>query len=494
MKLRYLIDNLISPDIQLLDFVDRYAGIVKTINMEFNGDKKRFPVACNVTEKDCNNTSSLQNLVPDDSKMSVIYWEELDPMKIVGYTPTKTFNNRKLQGTARIVVWLNLAKMGQTSCTSPIEVQLELEKAITKNVKITSGVFENSKLTILPARSVPNDINVVFGKYDYKKTKNYYLYPFDFFAIDVVFTLEQCLTKGASFVLNPSIDCVNGGTSPDACELLLGRLTDAQKLECILPSYDFSDDNVWNNTTPTQQADMSDRLCADSFTNEYAMQFSGSNYINGGNYAAIDFDHTDAFTLSCRIIADDWGQTRMIMGKRNVLGIGYNLFSQAGKLRIVFRGGITSNAIIIDSSANMVNGQAYHILVSYTGSGLATGVSVYVDGSLLATNPIQGSVTSTLSNTSNYNTGASNGLLNMVGIIDCERVWDFALSAADALSEWNGGTPKAPLYPNNLVLWDKMGDDATFDGSVWRLPNPSLVSGSVSVGMNLASRIATPFV
>lgn len=292
----------------------------------------------------------------------------------------------------------------------------------------------------------------------------------------------------------PESDIENTNTPIDACTLLLGRLTETQRNECILRDYDFSDTVVQSNVTVQQQSDLTSWLCTSDFTNEYAMQFSGSNYINGGNYAAIDFAHTDAFTLSCRIIADDWGQTRMIMGKRNVLGIGYNLFSQAGKLRIVFRGGITSNAIIIDTVDSLVNGQEYHILVSYTGSTNEAGVTVYIDGLVVAKNPIQNNVSSTLSNTSNYQTGASNGLLNMVGVIDCERVWNIALSAADALSEWNGGIPKAPLYLNNLVLRDKMGDDATFDGSNWTLPNPGLIGGSKSVNMNLASRIATPFI
>ena len=293
----------------------------------------------------------------------------------------------------------------------------------------------------------------------------------------------------------PESDIERGESTPvDACDLLLARLTEEQKNECILPSYDFSDTVVQSNVTVQQQSDLTSWLCSSDFTNEYAMQFSGSNYINGGNYAAIDFAHTDTFTLSCRIIADDWTQTRMIMGKRNASGIGYNLFSQSGKLRIVFRGGPTSNAIVIDTVDSLVNGQDYHILVSYTGSTTALGVSVYIDGVAVAKNPIQSSVSSTLSNTSDYQTGASNAALNMVGIIDCERVWNIALSGADALDEYNGGTPKAPLYTNNLVLWDKMGDDATYDGSVWTLPNPGLIGGCKSVGMNLASRIATPFV
>jgi len=213
MKIRYLIDNLISSDILALPFVDKYAGIVRTVTLGV-GDgvtstDKKFPISCDVTPADCNNPASFQDLVPDDSKKSVIYWEELQPMQVVGYTPTKDYFNRKMQGTARLVVWLNLAKLGQTNCNTPIQILLELERVITKQLKITGGEFDGNLTWIMPSKIVPSDINTIFGKYTYPTKKNYYLYPFDFFAIDVTFTIYQCLSKGATVVINPSVDCFN---------------------------------------------------------------------------------------------------------------------------------------------------------------------------------------------------------------------------------------------------------------------------------------------
>lgn len=210
MKLRYLIDNLLSTEIQTLSFIDQYAGIVRTVNMKFDGVEKKFPIACNVTGADCNNPSTFENLVPDDSKKSVIYWEEMQPMQVVGFTPTNSYYNRKMQGTARIVVWLNLAKFGEVDCNAPIEFMLELERVITKQVKINGGFFDDNLLWILPIKTVQNDVATIFGKYTYPKNLNFYMYPFDFFAIDVQFTMYQCLSKGATIVFNPSVDCFNG--------------------------------------------------------------------------------------------------------------------------------------------------------------------------------------------------------------------------------------------------------------------------------------------
>lgn len=221
MKIKYLIDTILSPKIQVLDFVDRYAGIVRTINIaEGNGTEtgivKRYPLACNVTGVDCANIGIYQNLVPDDSKKSVIYWEMVSPMQNSGMTKTRDFYRKRFKGTARLVVWLNLAKLGIDNCTDSILVLPILEKEITTKGKITGGIYDGDLLWVEPLRMVNQDINTIFGKYDYNKLKNYYLYPFDFFAIDVQFTLEQCLSKGGTFPILPASDCVNeiSGTIP----------------------------------------------------------------------------------------------------------------------------------------------------------------------------------------------------------------------------------------------------------------------------------------
>lgn len=215
MKLSYLIDHLFSPDLIAFDFVDRYGGMVQTINIEVqNGTdkppKKRYPVSCDATAKDCFNNGLYQHLIPDDSKKSVVYWEEIQPMRQVGLTKAKDYYNRIMRGTARFVFWANLNNLGSDLCKNGlIDILLECEKLFTKKGKVLSGPFENSNFWVLPAGEVEKDIRKVFGRYDYDDLVQYYLYPNDFFAIDVQFELHQCLNSGGSFVMNPSTDCVN---------------------------------------------------------------------------------------------------------------------------------------------------------------------------------------------------------------------------------------------------------------------------------------------
>lgn len=214
MKIRYIIDNLLTPRITALDWVDRYGGIVRTVNLQVKGkgDKleiKRYPVACDVTPKDCDNVKIQQDLVPNDAYKSVIYWEQVSPMANSGFTSTKDFYTKKFKGTARIVVWLNLAKLGVDNCKDGFLTLPSLEEALTIKGNNLPAPYDGFQFWVQPLKMVKQDINTVFGHYDYDKLKNYYLYPFDFYAIDVAFEMNQCLSKGGVFTPLPPIDCPN---------------------------------------------------------------------------------------------------------------------------------------------------------------------------------------------------------------------------------------------------------------------------------------------
>lgn len=214
MKIKYIIDNVLTPRITPLDWVGRYGGIVRTINLQVAGKNgtlvtKRFPVACDVTEKDCDSTKIQQDLVPNDNYKSVVYWEQVTPMTNSGFTTTKDFYTKKFKGVARIVVWLNLAKLGIDNCKDGFLTLPSLEEALTIKGNNLPAPYDGFLFWVQPLKMVKQDINVIFGGYDYDKLKNYYLYPFDFYAIDVAFEMNQCLSKGGVFTPLPPIDCPN---------------------------------------------------------------------------------------------------------------------------------------------------------------------------------------------------------------------------------------------------------------------------------------------
>ena len=214
MKIKYLIDTELSPKLELLPFVDRYGGIVRTMNIisdggSGSGTPKRYPVACDVTAADCNNRGIYQSLVPDDSKLSVIYWEEVIPMQNVGTAYDSDFYTKKFRGTARLVVWLNLNKLGIDNCKDAIKTLPSIEKIITRQGKLTTGLYEGSIIKIQPKGFAKKDPKTIFGKYTYPINSQYYLYPFDYYAINVEFELWQCLSKGGDFIMSQPVDCLN---------------------------------------------------------------------------------------------------------------------------------------------------------------------------------------------------------------------------------------------------------------------------------------------
>lgn len=288
-------------------------------------------------------------------------------------------------------------------------------------------------------------------------------------------------------------DCA--GSSLNRCGAITQNLSEDDRLNCILPLYDFGSPTTQAAVSAQQQADMTAWLCTSGFVNQYSMNFNATNqYINCGQYANIDFTNASTFTLGCWVRSTSWASTRMIMGKRNASGIGYNIYSQSGKLRVVLRGGATSNAIIIDSTMTPSDNTWYHVALSYNGNGSSTGVEMYINGVAEVKSVVQGTVTGTLSNTNDFHIGGSNGSFLWGGDIDIVRVWDIVLTPAEVLDEYNGRVPKSPVQASSLVLVNNMGDNATFDGSNWTFPNPDLIAGSKSALMTLGSRTTnTPF-
>ena len=440
MKIRYLIDTILSPEITALSFADKYAGIVKTINIAVDnqtdtGIVKRYPVACNVVNGDCANIGLYNELVPDDTKKSVIYWEMIQPMYNAGYTKTNDFYNKRFKGVARLVVWLNLAKLGIDECNGAIYAIPILEKILTKRGKIQSGVYENSILRIEPKGLVKQDINTIFGGYDYPKIKNYYLYPFDFFAIDVNFTLEQCLSKGGTFPTGAALDCVNQIPENEVCK---------------------------------------------------SLSFDGVNeFINCTNNPVFDFNGPNSFSVETWAKFDDLTGVRFLVSKwarptpTDVRA--YYFGTRNNQLRFAFSSSnITS--IIVNSNTTLNTGVWYHLIVTYDGSNDANGVNFYIDNNLSTKNIFSNNLSGVSTNTEPLQIGGQDTFFT-AGQIAKARVWNVELTPAEVNTQYNGGTiQQSPVQSGNLVV-DTDINNATF-GTQFNIPDKTgITAGYTSVNM-----------
>ncbi len=440
MKIRYLIDTILSPQITALDFADKYAGIVRTINIAVDNQSetgiiKRYPVACNVINGDCANVGLYNELVPDDTKKSVIYWELIQPMTNAGFTKTNDFYNKRFKGVARLVVWLNLAKLGLDECNGAIYTVPILEKILTTRGKIQSGIYENSLLWIEPKSLVKQDINTIFGGYDYPKIKNYYLYPFDFYAIDVNFTLEQCLSKGGTFPTGAALDCVNQIPENEVCK---------------------------------------------------SLSFDGVNEaLNCTNNAAFDFNGANAFSVEAWVKFDDLTGLRFLVSKwfrptpTDVRA--YYLAYRNGFLRFVFASS-SINIIIVDGTTPISTGVWYHIIATYDGSNDANGVNFYIDNNLSSKTILSNTLSGVSTNSEPLQIGGQDTFFGAAQIAKT-RLWNVELTPGEVNTQYNGGTiQQSPVQTTNLVL-DTDINNATF-ATQFNVPDlTGITAGYTSVNM-----------
>ena len=112
-------------------------------------------------------------------------------------------------------------------------------------------------------------------------------------------------------------------------------------------------------------------------------------------------------------------------------------------------------------------------------------IKLYINGVLVNTQISQPSVTSaTIGN--NFHIGLSNGSIYSNGNIDEVSLYDSELSASQINDIYNGG---APTTISGAIAHYKMGEDATFSGGVWTVPDAVGSNDGTSANMTIEDRI-----
>lgn len=175
-----------------LPYIDRLAGLVKTIEEEGRTREDqpfrfRYPVACTVSDPECG-PSDLRDLVPDSTKKSIMYFEEIQGARSIG-----DHTISKWESIIRLVGWFNLDELGKTECFVSQEIVPEILTLIPVRAFLGSTPpFYN--LCITEIKSTIKDFNV-FSRYDYTKDLMKHLGRSDWFGLDikVVFMTGDCV-------------------------------------------------------------------------------------------------------------------------------------------------------------------------------------------------------------------------------------------------------------------------------------------------------------
>jgi hypothetical protein len=185
--------KILKDKIKPLPFSDRLAGLVREAldrrelsERQEDGTyvvyqivEKLFPVVMDGYGLDCAE-GTYKTLAPDSSKKTVIYFERMSDDVYDGETKQGLMS---MQVKGRLVVWVNLQKLGQATDANLTVMQSQLFGLLKTSVTFQVGT-QNIKANIAPL-SITHD-KKIFTKYSYDTAviNNMLLYPYQYFAID----------------------------------------------------------------------------------------------------------------------------------------------------------------------------------------------------------------------------------------------------------------------------------------------------------------------
>lgn len=170
-----IVDQLVTGLKLDLSFVDKITGIVKPAQASIGGVVKTFPVAYNTDLSTCND-SELLDFVPDDRKISIIYFEDRG-------TSMSRMENQSIYFTSNftLVCWFNYKRLaGNMTNTSLITGNLiKYLPLVMGNVSPLIGV-------VLSVTGEQDNTGGVFSKYSYIEEQTQFItYPYGYVALDL---------------------------------------------------------------------------------------------------------------------------------------------------------------------------------------------------------------------------------------------------------------------------------------------------------------------
>jgi len=170
-----IVDQIVQGLKLDLSFVDKITGIVKPIQASIGGVVKSFPVALNTDITVCSD-SQLLDFVPDDKKISIIYFEDRG-------TSMTRMENQSVYFTSNftLVCWINYKRIaGCLTNTSQITGNL------IKYLPVVMGNISPLIGVVLSVTGEQANDGGVFSKYSYIEEQSQYItYPYGYVALDL---------------------------------------------------------------------------------------------------------------------------------------------------------------------------------------------------------------------------------------------------------------------------------------------------------------------
>jgi hypothetical protein len=175
------------------------------------------------------------------------------------------------------------------------------------------------------------------------------------------------------------------------------------------------------------------------FTN--GIEGDGSGYITFPPYGV--FERTDAFSIEFWVKFTSTSNQIFVSRQLNSGNFqGYGVQAVSGKLRTLLRDSL-NNRITMETPNTYNNNALHHIIATYDGSSIYTGINMYVDNTLLSLTALNtNTLTASFSSTADLQISGRDGSNNPLAagtVINDVVIYERELTAVDVAFRWNNG-------------------------------------------------------
>jgi len=225
-------------------------------------------------------------------------------------------------------------------------------------------------------------------------------------------------------------------------------------------------------------------VISDSYS-KFSFQFDGvDDYIEGTSPTGI----TTAISISIWVKTTTLGATQWLISEDRTSGSSRDwtvLLNSSNKIQfIIWNTDGSSTQIIRSTALEVQDDNWHHVFCTYDGTSNVDGMKTYIDGG-------------NLESATAGSTGIRNGSIYPIcigsvqqgagyfytGLIDEVAVWD---NVQDVSTIWNSGVPN-DISSLNPLFWYRMGDDATYNGTDWNVPDQAGTNDGTSDNMDLSA-------
>ena len=178
------------------------------------------------------------------------------------------------------------------------------------------------------------------------------------------------------------------------------------------------------------------------------LQESLSQYVTMGHVSEVAFADTDSFSVSLwvKTLSDRDPDGYLVSQIDDTVdNRGWGFIQTAGQLRaVLYNNGGSDGIDVQTTNLNALDGEWHHCVLTYDGSGLASGVSLYVDAVSGSINVLQDNLTGTIFENAaplNLNSRQDGGSLS-TGYYTEVSIWSKELSGSEVSALYNGGVPR----------------------------------------------------